>query len=1221
MQAVGPLPLTKDHCLLLLFKDDLPLKLGRGFPLTTQSRTILRHRAITDPEAARELQAIEGTGTEAEGGSADRTSVTLQVSQMRLFPFPEESRTDPLWPAPPPEDCCVWGWWRKPWESHPALFAQIQNYLTAAKIMDVLLYNQYTRWIYNAKLHGVYFREFLTSVRIPQTWFQACPAYYRDEPRVCGAFLLLQIEEDPHEDTSALLAKLFVDSASFEVEPNCFEMVIPPGESMRDVTSRMIDKPISRTGLRESDHTLVLLRSFQQRDRTRKLLETKGDVADDLLATAFAETEWSDMRLLLRTATPGAWAKLAQCPRTLEEIGIKARREGALITRFDMELVAWAFSSAKVAVLFVSKSGEEERFTNMGEALRRWATCATAAEARETAAAVFEASWDAAEERYEISKPSGHFGSLPALEAVASAVQHEIGGKFYRDHLSHNVRAGLLGARLADANCSPGPRGESAPYIAFFSGLLHDIALPVTSFPEIVGKLAAALTKLQLDRSSFRPQGIVETEFLPQSLNYVALLSSVPSVLGEYPDGCRPWENPDDAIAPADRRLLQELLLCAKAEDHAIISAAILFHRAVLARRDKHLESLDSGVRTLMMAMTGRAAKKEASEFLGILQCIALHDRKAALKFHPVDTFPRNAPAHLSWNGFAVPITVSVADECQEWGRPVGALEGMAIVDANASLTNGKLQTRYVWNTDAKTFANLPYSLLHMLFGKLRFCRAFRRGQGSDDMPLDLVASLESLEAFRMAYVAFEEFRISFGPKVLSLRADAWPEERTSPKEYRGGKNQHLISVCLADGKGQAHDYLVVDGDAAVCKELASAAEDQCCLQRITLDGWTFDLECKGGRRFEGQLTECYFGEIEEASPTGEFPTEEGCSLFHLRMTPTAKISNTPLKPSGHGIHRLPHPHLLDLDWRFTERSAKWIAAAARRYAGDAEICYLGCPTVALYHHLMFPSDGKWRLLDRGHFALTQWLDDKLLPEGLCKPYYDVFGALPQHLRGRFAVVITDPPWYRDEYEKFCRRAAQLAAPGGLVFLSSYPPYRPYKAEKHYYFEHIVKTELSDPNWIGSMEIDYEVPEFELAWDGQMRYQHSGLGVYRPAYLDVFRTRGSRAGANHARPPEVLLPRTEVLSNGHHMRCSEKLSFPCTVRVSRHESIRRVALGKDVVAWATRNAVVRTDGSAGKLVHDFGGLVALVEEWERGEKPGTRRKGTSEVGKRSTMDG
>jgi len=177
MQPVGPLPLTKDHCLLLLFKDDLALKLGRGFPLVSESRTILRHRAIRDPEAARELEAVQGSAAEPEPGSADGPSLTLQVSQRTLFP--EESRTDPLWPGPPQENCCAWGWWRKPWEFHPALFAQIQDYLRTGKPFDVLLYNQYTRRIYNAKLHGLYFRAFLTSVAIPYTWFHACPAYYR----------------------------------------------------------------------------------------------------------------------------------------------------------------------------------------------------------------------------------------------------------------------------------------------------------------------------------------------------------------------------------------------------------------------------------------------------------------------------------------------------------------------------------------------------------------------------------------------------------------------------------------------------------------------------------------------------------------------------------------------------------------------------------------------------------------------------------------------------------------------------------------------------------------------------------------------------------------------------------------------------------------------------------------------------------------------------------
>jgi hypothetical protein len=134
---------TKNHCLLLLFKDDLALKIGRGFPLISESRTILRHVAVTDPKV-RQLLLDEG--------------IPENILPLQPSLFQEEVRkTDSFWPPAPAENCCVWGWWRKPWEYHPTLFLQIQDYLKGSKTLDTLLYTQYTRRIYRATLYDLYF--------------------------------------------------------------------------------------------------------------------------------------------------------------------------------------------------------------------------------------------------------------------------------------------------------------------------------------------------------------------------------------------------------------------------------------------------------------------------------------------------------------------------------------------------------------------------------------------------------------------------------------------------------------------------------------------------------------------------------------------------------------------------------------------------------------------------------------------------------------------------------------------------------------------------------------------------------------------------------------------------------------------------------------------------------------------------------------------------------
>ena len=1184
------LPLTKGHRLLLLFKDDLPLFAGRGFPLLSKSRTILHHLAITNPAAALQEQPGEGI------------QVPAQVPQQPLFP--DQPKTDPLWPDPPAKESCVWGWWRKPWEYHPNLFLEIQRYCREGRTLDVLLYTQYLRHIYSAKLHGLYFRPFLTSVPIPGTWYDACPSYYRDEPRLCGAFLLLEIKGDPAEDTTAFLTNLFVDSASFEIKPNDLEMVIPPDESIQDVTSQIIDKPFDRNRLRESDHTILLLRKFRQIHQTRKLLEGRRALGDDDLAAAFAETEWSDIRQLLGETKPAAWSRLAQANRTLNEIGAKARRAGSRITRFDLELAAGAFSSTDLGDLLVTGPPRARTFTPFGEALRRWVTSPSAADARSAAAAVFRAAWDFAQKRYGLSDLPGYFESLPALEAVASAVHYEIDRKFYRDHLSHNVRAALLAARLTQAACPRITHGVKPEYITFFSGLFHDIAFPISSFPDTVDKLASVLTNLQKNPSSFRSQGLVGTEFLQLSLHYVALLSAVPSLLAKYPQGCNPWDDPAGAISPVNARLLQELLLCAKAEDHAIISAAILFHRAVLARCKEDPHNIDDGVRTLMMHMTGPAATEEGKEFLGILQCIALHDRKASLKFHPVATYPRDAPAHLQWDDFGLPIIMSIADEFQEWGRPVGALEGVGLVDAKVDLSDGKVDADYQWNTDVRTFANVPYSLLYMLVGKLRVCGAFERADGATERPFDVACYLRDLGAFTMQYVAHRDFVLAFGRKALSINMSTWPKEGVAPSEYRGTNGEHLIRISLATDGDQGHDYLIIEGEPKACNDLMKVAKSSRRLRSIALKAGNLKLEFEDNSAFTGRLQECYFGTIEGGSPTGCFPNAGACTVFRVQMGSSEEAQFILPERAVLGLHLLPHPHFLDLDWRFTERTAKWVAAAAKHYADPEMICYLGCPTVALYHTLLYSSDRNWVLLDRGHFALSKWREGPLSQAQWTN--YDVFDALPGDLAGRFAVVVTDPPWYEREYQAFCRRAAQLVRPDGFAFVSSYPAYPPYKPEKHARFGHILKSEFSDPTSLGSLEIDYEIPEFEKAWGGEKLFQHPGLRAYRPAYLDMYRARTTFRGSNVGQRPERVLPQWRGLPDGHHLRYGRGLSFPCKVRLERHRSVRRTEPADDLVGWTSRNAVVRLD-PAGNEIRDMDALVRLIDAWERSDTQTPRR--------------
>lgn len=350
---------------------------------------------------------------------------------------------------------------------------------------------------------------------------------------------------------------------------------------------------------------------------------------------------------------------------------------------------------------------------------------------------------------------------------------------------------------------------------------------------------------------------------------------------------------------------------------------------------------------------------------------------------------------------------------------------------------------------------------------------------------------------------------------------------------------------------------------------------------------------------FSGRIMECHFGKIQikNSIPAGQYPESGACCVFKLLLEPSPEDAERTLETMAAPNHLLPHPHFLDFDWRFTEHSAKWIVQAAKYYAEEKPICYLGCPTLAIWHSTLNSSDNNWILLDRGHFALEKWIDNTI-PRDRWREY-DVFNPLPADLARKFAVVVTDPPWYAPDYDAFCKRVEQLILPGGLAFISSYPPFRPYKADKHMRFSHVIKNELGKPTWLGSMEIDYEIPEFELSWEGHKQFQHLGLGVYRPGYLDVYRCVNKVIHETDGQATRRFLSKWQGLSGNHHIRYSTTIEYPCTVRIERRKKLKRPLKNElqNIIAWTSKNAIVQKR-KRGIEVANIAELISHAEEWE-----------------------
>lgn len=1070
----------------------------------------------------------------------------------------------------------------------------------------MLLYNQYYRRIYEAKLHAVYYEPCASIVVVPNAWWPKCPGYYRKNRRLCGAFFALQIARGHIDDANSMLGQLYVDSSSFELATPQSSPVIPPPEGVSTICRDMVDNIPTRGRLRTCEHTMLVLRSFKQRVYTARLLESDSDLDTERLISAFEEMSWDDLIVTLRFAPVQSWATLHHHPKVLAHIGAIARRQCSRVTRLDLELVAWMSASREKfdCLLEQTLDGDLGGAKSLSEALILWATSEDDRRAREAASVVFTAAWKAVASRYTLRDLHRYFEKLPAMEEIACATNYDIRRKFYRDHLNHNVRSALLAGRLAEG-LEERPKGRINRHIAaFIAGLFHDLAFPVTTFPETVRALATALGDIELCGPAFTPQSVLDRIALRLSLGTVATIASLPNILDEFRD--EPLSLGDDlaqTLMPANKELLFEELACASSEGHAQVGAAVLLSLAVLGRVDGSKVS-DSGIRTLMSDMTGRSASASGRELLAIIQSIALHDRKPASVYHGVTRVGRHAPTPLDWGSFGLPVVVSVADDLQEWGRPIGSLTEMVATDASITAQPGQVTATFTLSREPSTYSKVPFSLLEFAYSKLRGIGAIKYEEGHTSVELTLLG----LEAFQLSYFGPKGSKICYSENFLAVDMASFPEPCGVPltAEVAAGENQHLLAISLLGQEGRVPlDFVLISGDAESCGALLEGLGGQPRLSSIELSGSHFRLRLESGIVVSTQDVTAYrFGRLNVPGclPRDKLNTEDNVALVTAQLDPAPSKREPRSKYITEAAHMNPKPHYLDLDWRFTERTSRAILRFAKHHRGDGPICYLGCPTVALLHSRLDGRDDAWFLLDRGHRALEEWNQKELIPRGSFREY-DAFDTLPSEHVHRYAVVILDLPWYDEYYEHFCIRATELARTDGIVGLSDYPGYDQPKLER---FAKIRARVFGEQAWFASIEIDYEVPEFESSWGGHRKFEHLALGVYRPTHMDFYKVDRRVQQKRLTRKPSTPdLPGYEPLEGGHYLRCISKGTaaqyLPGNVSIGRRRSVKRPRPApRGLLAWSTRNAQVfaSDEKRAYCEARTMSDVAAAVVRWE-----------------------
>lgn len=1168
---------TPDNALLLIYKDPLDGELFTGSSLTGPSYTIDRH-----------LRA-------ASGEVEDQLEIGLEDAP---YGNPRVQRS-------PPTDCAVWGWWRKPWESHDSLFKLLKTECEEGRRPDVILYNQYQRRAYEATLHDLYWESGLTSSLVPAEWQHRCPDYYNDQPHLCGAFFALGIDNE--EIDAGRLDNYYLDARSFQVTNVCGPSpIIPPPIAAQEFSGRVVDEAAKRKHLRRSERTIFVLRDRRQRERTAELLSSQS-VSDERLAEAFRQTSTDDLFAVLRETPFAGWQELASSSEALSVLGEKCSETGGKVTRYDFELVADLHSAEGVRAIVQEDTEGGTQRNALSKALGRWVTSSEERASRDAAAEVFFAAWCEAADRYELVQlPEKYFKDvLPAMEAVSSAVKFDIGEKFYRDHLSHNVRAALLSATLWPGGGTPSttPNGTIA---GFFAGLFHDLTMPITSFPETVSEISDALSKTDItDATSPRIETLVDRSVLQNSLSYVALLSSIRNIQETLQeDTLKPWEDLQKVIDLADSQILVEELLCASTHEHSVVSAALVFNTAVRAKSDSRDGGGDYsvGLRSVLQKMSGRGSEPvQGVELAQVIQAMALHDRREAGRHHAVEYPPESIPKPLSFEDFKLAAVVSIADEFQEWGRTLGPLDKVGVVDGEVSLNEFGVDVRFKLSTDETLFQRVPFSLLEYMLGKIRTVGKYRGSRTNDGTSqLGLKISLEQLEAFKVrSPSSASALRIDFSRGYDYVLVGDRGEESTGRRsEIRGSEDSLLVQICC-DGANwsESNDYLLLEGGAETISNIGARLDESIGLDKLSYSDGNVIIEGNGpsGARIEGELVEYWFGEVETAAPTQWFESGKMSGVGRVRVeASTVGSHERGDRPNEKGIRNW-HPHFLDFDWRFSEKTAEAIASyVAREVTNSGKVCYLACPTIALAQERVKP-EVDWRLLDRGHFALEQCIGSSIPRDWVEK--YDVFKELPDRLRGEFEVVITDPPWYDPYYSFFASRASALLTDGGVLGITYYPP--ALDEEKAGYFKsEVFEGVLSDFSMFGSMEIDYSVPEFERLTSEHKKHYHGFYDLYRPGYMDFLTTEESHKTVEPdvvKEPRALRLTGTIGLENGHHLKYDPDIEFPVSVRVGKRGIERPKSIAEDVVAWSSHNLVLRADGEE-RRVEDLNQLKGVVTD-------------------------
>ena len=797
------------------------------------------------------------------------------------------------------------------------------------------------------------------------------------------------------------------------------------------------------------------------------------------------------------------------------------------------------------------------------------------------------------------------------MEEIAYSTQYGIRHKFYRDHLNHNIRSALLSAHLASTMFSNKEEECNKVLIAFLAGLLHDIAHPLASYEKIGKAIEKALSLLKLPIVS-RVQSLIEhNDVMQENLCLVSLVSSIRNLEEKQKQhALLPWKDRDAIIELADARLLFEEMACAIRDDHALLSAAVIWNTAVHPNSNNPNHSQ---MKDIFLKGSKDDPEIPKLEFLHIIQCIALHDRKGASKSHGSQEEQSNVPTPLDFREFPMPVLTIITDDLQEWGRPIADFRRTLVTDCDISISDNKIKAYYKLSIKSSTIGNTPYSFLEHLLAKVR---NLSRLQFDEENKFSLEISTDIAKPLKLTDCTVSGAKLAFkeanSPKIL------WPyQDIDTPRELALKKNRIFLALSrpvrkLGEEIFATADFIVLN-NATEYVEILKTLGDSDSLGLVKVKNENIVLETTSCT-LRGRISKYFFSHLKEDDTIikgrEEVNFSEAVGILELEVQDVSRKTNNIGIIDDHrmDLHLQPCPHFLDLDWRFSFDAVDVILQFVKEHCGNGKVGYLGCPTLALYHQVYqkMMANVEYTLFDKGHYAISTWCEKKLIDEQRVV-LGSVHEALPLKMKHKYDMIIMDPPWYEEYYRIFWYRALELVKTGGFIGVAEYPGYKLDKLDSLESVRKKMVRAIGKKDFFASLEISYTPPEFEKSWKIDKQYTHTAFSTYRPAYMDFY-----QIDEGHMSTKEVKLgvkdhlTKILTLNNGHHLRCKKELSEyfnkPLKLVIKQRKDLRRIKQDKgfkNILAWSTRNTLVEIGAKGSECtLNSEKDLIDLVVKYE-----------------------